>query len=208
MTGIYECVIVANGLFPSRPEILEVIRTAGFVIACDAAVAGLEACREPDAVVGDLDSLSSESRQRYLDRTYRIADQETNDLTKAVCFAREKGYQEVLILGATGLREDHALGNISLLLEYADFFRRVEMWSDFGCFIPLTHTASFRSYPGQQISLFSLYPHGAVSVSGLRYPIQKRRLYSWWEATLNEAVGDEFSVTLHEEARILVYRKW
>ncbi len=208
MTGIYECVIVANGLFPSRPEILDTIRTAGFVIACDAAVAGLETCREPDAIVGDLDSLSPESRQRYRDRTYRIADQETNDLTKAVYFARDRGYKEVLILGATGLREDHALGNISLLLEYISFFRQVEMWSDFGCFTPLTHSASFRSSPGQQVSLFSLYPHGAISVSGLRYPIHHRRLYSWWEATLNEAVGDEFTVTLHEEGRILVYRKW
>ena len=96
MTGIYECVIVANGLFPSRPEILEVIRTAGFVIACDAAVAGLEACREPDAVVGDLDSLSPESRQRYLDRTYRIADQETNDLPRLSVLPGRKAIRKCL----------------------------------------------------------------------------------------------------------------
>lgn len=51
-------------------------------------------------------------------------------------------------------------------------------------------------------------PDGAISVKGLRYPIENRRLHSWGEATLNEAIGHEFAVILHEEARILVYRQW
>lgn len=203
-----KCVIVANGLFPSRAEVLETLRQAEFVIACDGAVLNLESHRTPNVIVGDLDSLPHEIRQRYADRIFQVTEQETNDLTKAVSYARDKGFQEISILGATGLREDHTLGNISLLLEYANKFRQVEMLSDFGCFTPLLHTTTLTSYPGQQISLFSLYPHGAISVSGLRYPIEKRRLHSWWEATLNEAAGNEFTVILHEEARILVYRKY
>lgn len=203
-----ECVVVANGLFPSRPEIITLLQKAEFVIACDGAVRKLEVSRLPDAIVGDLDSLDGKIRRRYADRIYHVPEQETNDLTKAIHFAREKGFAEVLILGATGLREDHTLGNISLLLEYLPDFRRVEIVSDFGCFTPLTKTTVLESYPGQQVSLFSLYPHGAITVKGLRYPIENRCLYSWWEATLNEATGDEFSVILNQEARILVYRRW
>lgn len=202
----YKCVIVANGLFPMRPEVLEKLIEAEFVIACDGAILNLEGHRLPDVIVGDLDSVSDEVRQRYSDRIFQVTEQETNDLTKAVHYARENGFREILILGATGLREDHTLGNISLLLEYVGEFDRVEMLSDYGLFTPLVRTTSLESYPGQQISLFSLYPHGAISVRGLRYPIENRRLHAWWEATLNEGVGNEFTVILQEEAKILVYR--
>lgn len=203
----YKCVIVANGLFPSGPQALELLYAAEFVIACDGAVVTLEQHRIPDRIVGDLDSLSEQVKSRYTDRLVQIQEQETNDLSKAVQYARERGFREVLILGATGLREDHTLGNISLLMEYVSYFDRVEMLSDFGLFTPLECTTTLESYPGQQVSLFSVYPHAAISVTGLRYPIEKRRLFFWWEATLNEALGDNFTVLLEEEARVLVYRQ-
>ena len=47
-----------------------------------------------------------------------MKDQETNDLTKAVNYVKTLGFREVLILGATGRREDHTLGNISLLAQF------------------------------------------------------------------------------------------
>ena len=202
----YECVVVANGLFPSGELPLQMLRQADYVIACDGAVVELEKYRRPDMIVGDLDSLTDEVGCRYSERIIRIIEQETNDLTKAVNFAKKQGHREVLLLGATGLREDHTLGNISLLMQYVTGFQRIEMLSDFGLFTPIVRTTTLESQPGQQVSLFSLYPHRAISVSGLRYPIEKRHLFSWWEATLNEAVGKEFTVTLEEGASILVYR--
>ena len=92
------------------------------------------------------------------------------------------------------------------LAQYVTEFERVEMVSDFGWFTPLYRTTTLDSEPGQQVSLFSLYPNGRISVSGLRYPIEKRRLLYWWEATLNEATGKEFYGILEEHARVLVYR--
>lgn len=121
-------------------------------------------------------------------------------------YAKGAGFREVLILGATGLREDHSLGNISLLMLYAEEFGRVEMLSDYGRFTPVLKTGVLESRKGQQVSLFSLFPFGTVSVRGLRYPIENRRLTAWWEGTLNEALGDEFEVILNEGAKVLVYR--
>lgn len=206
MIGKYSCVVVANGLFPSGELALQALRRADYVVACDGAVTALERVRVPDAVVGDLDSLPEEVRVRYTGRLHRVEEQETNDLTKAMEYARGAGFREVLILGATGLREDHALGNISLLMRYAEEFDRVEMLSDYGLFTPLLGTGALESRKGQQVSLFSLCPSGTVSVKGLRYPIENRHLSAWWEATLNEAAGDEFEVILNEGAKILVYR--
>lgn len=110
-----------------------------------------------------------------------------------------------MILGATGLREDHTLGNISLLMDYAPLFEQVEMLSDYGHFIPVQQTTTLPSTPGQQISIFSMYPCGEITTEGLRWPITRRRLTAWWQGSLNEALGNEFTLTLSPEARVIVY---
>ena len=192
------CVIVANGRFPSAELPLRLLKEAKTIIACDGAVKTLyEKGIHPDAIVGDLDSIPAGLRERYADRIHHVEDQEINDLTKSVRFAHTQGYREVLILGATGLREDHTLGNISLLMDYAHLFKRVEM----------LETTTFASYPGQQISIFVLYPEGEISTEGLRWPIRRRKLTSWWQGTLNEALGDQFTVTLSPDCRVIIYRE-
>ena len=111
----YKCIIVANGSFPQTAFPLRLLHEASTVIACDGAVqALLQENIIPDAIVGDLDSLPHSIQQQYADRIHFVEDQEINDLTKSVRFAYTSGHKEVLILGATGLREDHTLGNISL----------------------------------------------------------------------------------------------
>lgn len=207
MIAPYDCVVIANGCFPTTALPLSLLDRASVRIACDGAIEALDRRGLfPTAVVGDLDSIPPALRQRYADRIYQVIDQEINDLTKAVRFAQETGYREVLILGATGLREDHTLGNISLLMEYAPHFDRIEMLSDYGLFTPLLHSATLESRPGQQISLFSLAPAGEITTAGLRWEISRRQLTAWWQGTLNEALGDTFTLTLSEGARVLVYR--
>ena len=134
-------------------------------------------------------------------------------ITRLIVFARKAMYVPVVFYAyrqhsasAVATMNLKKLQDISLLAQYVTEFERVEMVSDFGWFTPLYRTTTLDSEPGQQVSLFSLYPNGRISVSGLRYPIEKRRLLYWWEATLNEATGKEFTVILEEDAKVLVYR--
>lgn len=206
METIYDCVVVANGSFPQTAGPLELLKSAPAIIACDGAVQNLhERGLEPTAIVGDLDSIPQEMLRLYADRIHTVEDQEINDLTKAVRFAHTTGYRKLLILGATGLREDHTLGNISLLMDYAPLFEQVEMLSDYGCFTPVQQTTILPSTPSQQISIFSMYPCGEITTEGLRWPITRRRLTAWWQGSLNEALGNEFTLTLSPEARVIVY---
>lgn len=201
------CIVVANGSFPTTALPLELLHQASIIIACDGAVEALHANGlAANAIVGDLDSIPDDLRLLYADRIHQVEDQEVNDLTKAVRFAHEQGYTDVLILGATGLREDHTLGNISLLMDYAPLFRRIEMLSDYGIFTPLLRTTTLESTPGQQVSIFSLYPYGEITTDGLRWSVHKRKLTAWWQGTLNEAMATDFTITLTEEAQALVYR--
>jgi len=199
---------VADGLYPSLPLLLQRLREASVVIACDGAVEKLvETGIIPTAIVGDMDSIPETLREQYADRIHIDKDQETNDLTKAVNYAHRMGHKEVLILGATGLREDHTLGNISLLMDYQPLFDKIEMASDFGFFTPINQTTHFACKPGQQISFFSLQAGGEVTTHKLKYPLVRKDLTAWWQGTLNETLEDEFALSLSPGSRMIVFRE-
>lgn len=185
-----ETVILADGSFPRHDIPLGFLRNASRIVCCDgAAEALLDFGLEPFAIVGDCDSLSPRIINKYKDKIFRDKEQETNDLTKSVTWCSERGYNDIIILGATGKREDHTLGNISLLVEYARKLN-VIMVTDTGMFHPVLKGSRFKSFRGQQVSVFSTDPTTEITSCGLLYPLTRRKLRNWWEATLNEATGD------------------
>lgn len=198
-----ETVILANGEFPSHAIPLSVFDKSKYLVCCDGAINNLENTdKKPNVIVGDCDSLSEENLLKYVGIIHRIPEQETNDLTKAVNFCLEQNRRKITILGATGKREDHTIANVSLLCEYmmdAD----VEMITDHGVFVAIDKTSLFSSYPKQQVSLFCV-DKSPLTSRGLMYPINDQIFTNWWQATLNESIGDEF--TIETSGRTIVYR--
>jgi thiamine pyrophosphokinase len=197
-------VILADGAFPSHPRPLAALSRAARIVCCDGAVLKLEkAGLEPAVIVGDLDSLPPASVRAHAGRIVRDPGQDDNDLSKAFRYCLKQGWDDLVLLGATGLREDHTLGNIALL---ADFARqaRVRMLTDCGEFRPLLKSGRLACRKGQGVSLFSLDPETAVTSQGLEYPLRGLKLDRWWQATLNHATGRTFSLRF-KGGPLLVY---
>jgi thiamine pyrophosphokinase len=202
-----ETAVLANGKFPDHPFPLNYLLNAKRVICCDGAADSLvDFGLEPFAIVGDCDSVNKKIADRYRDRLFRNDDQEVNDLTKAVRWCSERGYKDIVILGATGKREDHTVGNISLLLEYAGFMS-VKMVTDAGTILPLTESCKVESEKGQQVSIFSVSPDSEITSNGLKYKLDKKRLSNWWNATLNEAEGSSFTLEFNK-GTLIVFLKF
>lgn len=198
-----EAVIIANGEFPSHPLPVELLKNSRFTVCCDGAVdAYIQAGYVPSAIVGDLDSLSAANKERFASLIYHDSDQETNDLTKAFRFCLHQGKKSIFILGATGKREDHTIANISLLTDYMEE-AQVEMVTDYGIFTPLKGDSVVECLPGQQISLFCM-DSCPLTTEGLKYPLHQRAITQWWQATLNEALTNCF--TLRTEGSVVVFR--
>jgi len=197
-------VILANGRFPFSSLPLGYLNNADYIICCDGSVTGLiDYGLEPDAIAGDLDSVPACLKRKYADRLFYYGDQETNDLTKAVRYCLAKWIRDIVILGATGLREDHTLGNISLLADYAESLS-VKMVTDYGIILPVKPGTRVRSRAGQQVSVFAVDPGIRVSSKGLKFPLKDLEIRSWWMGTLNECTGDDFILDF-SEGRILVF---
>lgn len=198
---IPEAVILANGEYPSHELPLKLLKEAEFVVCCDgAANEYISRGHTPDVIIGDGDSLSPENKIRFSGIVHHIADQETNDQTKAVRFLQEKGFRKIAILGATGKREDHTLGNISLLIDYMRSGMEVRTFTDYGVFMPIEGTQTFASHPGQQVSIINFGAKG-LKGEGLVYPLSD--FTNWWQGTLNEATADHFSI--HCEGEYLLF---
>ena len=108
-------------------------------------------------------------------------------------------------MGATGIREDHTLANISLLADYSLRIEGISMLTDYGRIDVVSRFTRMNSYPGQQVSLFAIDPQTIVSVEGLKYPLVRRKLSNWWQGSLNEALESVF-VVKPEKGAVLVYR--
>lgn len=186
-------VIIANGRFPQHPIPLSYIKEAGYIVCCDGAANDFIARGGiPDAIVGDCDSISEENKIRFADILHPNPEQETNDLTKSVQFCVENGRKEIVIVGGTGKREDHTLGNISLLADYEEI-ANVIMVTDWGIFTPIQSFTTFKSFKGEQVSIFSIDLKQHTTYN-LKYPVEGRVLTNWWQGTLNESLGDSFSI--------------
>jgi len=198
-------VILANGAFPRSEKLLDLLDNAEKIVCCDGAVNKLvDSGREPSVIIGDLDSVRPELKERYSDILVRISDQDTNDLTKAVKWCVENGFKDIAILGATGNREDHAIGNISLLATYSKI-AKTKILTDYGVFTAINRSSSFSSFKGQQVSVFSLCAKLKITSEGLKYPLKDMELSAWWMGTLNESLGDSFTISFEGKGDVIVY---
>lgn len=198
-------VILAAGDFPPRgAESERLLKAATRVVACDSAA---EAYRRrfakwPDVIVGDMDSLAlargdAEARRRVV----RVSDQETNDLDKAIACCRARGWTDLVIVGATGKRTDHAIGNV-----YRALAAEVPVVEAEGEFLPVRGRLTFRTWKGAGVSVFAPDPATRMTSRGLRWKLDGVTFANPYCATLNRASSETVTVTGTRPAFVYVHR--
>ena len=211
-------VIICDGSFPKTEYPRYLIRTADFIICCDGALVkflrnskaifGEE--RLPDLVIGDMDTLSASMQKKYAELIIKEEEQEHNDQTKAVRWALNnlKGVESIHIIGATGGRADHTIGNASLLMEYTRMFNlegiSIESISDEGTIFPINDTAEIECGYGREVSIFTPDNTLRIESEGLMYPTDDVIFDNWWKATLNKSISDTVKLKLSHPAPVLI----
>ncbi len=210
MKNQFTVAILANGAVPQGEKALEVFNAANVLVCCDGAYKkALALGRQPDIVVGDGDSLLPEEKKALGEKLVVISEQETNDLAKAFRYVAGKYSGEsanIIILGAVGLREDHMIGNVFHLMDFARVKRDVSMWTDTGFFTVVADEKTFQCRSNDSVSIFAPSPNTKVVSEGLKWPLKGVKLDSLWQGTLNKTTGSSF--TLKTDNPILVWQQW
>lgn len=213
-------VIVGNGQFPKKEYPLYLLESADCVVCCDGALDTYlrhfrgRNLRRPDVVIGDMDSLSKKTAERFRDIAVKIDEQETNDQSKAFHYILEHfpDVDTIHILGATGKREDHTIGNLSLLMEYAREMRRqdcgrtisVDIVSDWSTAFAITDSCTLDVGEGRSVSI--ICPDNSLNIKseGLVWPTDNVVFDNLWQTTLNRASADRISLTFSHPSIALI----
>lgn len=120
----------------------------------------------PQAVIGDMDSISAEARQKIpVSRQHLVAEQVTTDFDKALRLIEAP---LVLALGFAGARLDHGLAAFSTLIARADRRCLLIGPKDFAFAAPPRLELELAA--GDPLSLFPMAPVTGTS-TGLEWPI-------------------------------------
>lgn len=160
-------VTLAGGGPFGKAALTRALRFAPVIVGADAGADRLLALgAEPQAVIGDFDSISESAKTRLTGRLFPIDEQITTDFDKALRSIRAPF---VLAIGFAGARLDHGLAVLNALVRQPDQRCLVLSPQDVIFLAPLDLRLDLPL--GSRLSLF---PMGAVTGAseGLRWPLQ------------------------------------
>ena len=167
----------------------------------------------PDVIVGDFDSadpaaLADFRRREHIVWEVHQPEKDDTDTELAIKRAAAMGAGYIVLLGATGGRLDHLLGNIHLLypclqrgveacildpgnklylIDGERRFKRREVWGTYMSFLPLTEEVK------------------AITLRGFKYPLTDKDIAIGTSLCIsNELAADEAVITLQDGVLIVV----
>jgi len=182
--------IVANGEINNYAAAKAKIAEANYLIACDGGLLHFNSLdATPHCLIGDFDSTPAKLLEAYKAQGIPAfpfpTDKNDTDLALAVAHALMFAPESITIVGASGGRVDHALGNIQLLAHIGENFgdTQAEIWDETTS-IRLVHAQScceiFYTFPREQYSTLSLLPLGTratgITTRGLKYELENDTL--------------------------------
>jgi thiamine pyrophosphokinase len=172
-------VILANGNPPAADLFRRALaRSELFVCADGGANVALRFGARPDAIVGDLDSVTPETLAHFTGVTQvRDANQDRTDNEKAIEYALSRGpFDEITLLGASSGRLDHVLGHIGLLRKYIGRARLILEDESERAYVA-QGDVKLDGPPGAVVSFFAVgAPVEHVTTENLRFPLADRTL--------------------------------
>lgn len=202
-------VVFANGELPSDELVAEVMAGAELIVAADGGAGkALATGVAPDAVVGDMDSLTEEARAALgPGRLHAVVDDDTTDLQKAIAFCLGQGATRIDVLAAGGGRADHALANLSVLTLFrghADI-RLVDDWFE----ISLVDGEAVIDAPvGTVVSLIAIGQCQGVTTEGLRWELSGHTLAFSPHGVHNEVARRPAKVRVRDGDLLLFHGRW
>ena len=203
--------IVGNGPPPSKKLFLDLASENSLLLCADGGANHAVACgRIPDYVVGDLDSVKAEVKERVsANRLIRIdADDTGTDMQKVLNHALELKVKTAVLTGVTGGRTDHTLWNLGLLSTYAPRLE-LRIVDDYNEIRLIRGRIRFSARVGLKLSLAPLSASAeGVTTSGLKFPLYSETLgHGVRDGISNEVIADPVEIVVDEGDLLLCIQR-
>lgn len=200
---IKTCYLVGAGEVASLPDIEKndlLIAVDGGLCAC------LAAGKQPDLLVGDLDSLSIEPPADIPVLRFPVKKDET-DTYLAYLEGVKRGYTVFEILGGLGGRADHTIANLQLLRRIAAEGNMATLVSADATLLAFASNGiELSTFPGQPLGVFALSETcEGVTIEGAAYPLKNGTLKNDFPLGVsNTALGKSVLVSVKKGSLLCV----
>ena len=198
---IKSAVLIANGDVSKTNYVKKVIDSNDYFISIDAKSENLkELGVQPNLILGDLDTTTIDGIDSQIE-VIELSDENKTDLEKSLDYCIENNIKKVLILGSSGLREDHSMANILIASTYSNILY-IELITSLYRIIFVRENTKINA-PNAPVSIISLSSDNKISTSGLKYDLNNEKLKSFSHGISNEVNGDNF--TAEAENTVVVF---
>ena len=162
-------VLIANGKVSKTNYVKKIIDSNDFFISIDAKLENLkELGVKPNLILGDLDSAINNDLDSQIE-VVELSDQNKTDLEKSLDYCKENSIKKVIILGSSGLREDHSMANVLIASTYADILQ-IELITSFYRIIFVRENTKINAL-NVPVSIISLSSDNKITPRGLKYDL-------------------------------------
>ena len=176
------------------------------ILAADSGMNALYAAAvTPDIIIGDFDSADEKilaffQQNNAIDFCTLNPEKDDTDTEFAIRESIRRGADSITIIGGTGTRLDHVLGNISLLGIGLEEGVRMELLDAHNRICMIDHSVTLKKKE-QYGNYLSLIPYNGkvtgVTLKGLKYPLHDYTMGGFNSLGIsNEIVDDEASIEL------------
>ena len=185
-----------------------------YVMAADSGIAQAPLLAiNVDLVIGDMDSADPaavrDAEAHGAEIEIHPRDKDATDLELAVVAAAERGYTRLVVVGGTGGRLDHVLGNVLLVAAGRFDDLAIEWWTGREHVLLARPGSPVRvsGRPGDALSLIPLGGRASgVTTEGLRWPLSGDELTAdTTRGISNELTGERAGVTVDSGTLLVVH---
>lgn len=169
----------------------------------------------PDIIVGDFDSVKNEALSYFKEKgmsDIHVLNPEKDDTDSecALQIALDHGADHIIIIGATGTRIDHVLGNISLLGKAMSEGNRAELLDTHNRIRMIDNELEIEKNKqyGKYVSIIPVCKNNKITLEGFKYPLKDYTFEGFNTLGIsNEIVDDIAKITVNEGQYIVIESK-
>jgi thiamine pyrophosphokinase len=201
-----KCLIITGGEKVSKDKILSVIDSDTFIICADkGGETAFEYGLTPDILLGDFDSIDPEIFKSIDVNVMEYPeDKDFTDTELAISCALEKGFEEIILVNATGDRIDHVFSTFMLLYKYKRDKITI-IGNNFEAFI-IDGDYEISNMKGRTLSIIPVERElEGICLEGFKFPLSNRIVNLGDSLCVsNIVVKDEASISLKKGTAIVI----
>ena len=201
-----KCLIITGGEKVLKDKILSVIDSDTFIICADkGGETAVEYGLTPDILLGDFDSIDPEIFKNIAVNIMEYPeDKDFTDTELAISYALEKGFEEIILVNATGDRIDHVFSTFMLLYKYKRDKITI-IGNNFEAFI-IYGDYEISNMKGRTLSIIPVERElEGIYLEGFKFPLSNRTVSLGDSLCVsNIIIEDEASISLKKGTAIVI----